>query len=686
MSRAESETSADLQAWMKFETLMVEISTRFVNLSTDQIDREIQEAQRRICECLDLDRSTLWQITDPERGMIRLTHIHQTGGSPPGFRQADGGLAGADGGLAAGSDGSPDTPEWPMLPLQFEGRSVPWLLERVKRGESILVSRLDDLPPEATDDKELLRRYGTRSTAVIPLVVGREFLGAVTFVTLRQERTWPETVVKRLGLIAQTFANAVARMRLERALRESEERMSLAEASADLSLWVWDLPGDSISASDRARALFGAPAEEMLTFSRFLACLHPDDRKNVQEEMERAAREKADFRWESRVLGTDGSVRWVAASGSCRLDSLGQPERMIGVSLDITALKKTQSSLREALSEIERLKDQLQKENLFLRQEAALQHGPGTIVGQSAAIVEVLKQIEQVAPTEATVLIQGETGTGKELIARRIHELSSHRERVMVTVNCAALPATLIESELFGRERGAYTGALTRQIGRFEVADNSTIFLDEIGDLPPEIQTKLLRVIEQGEFNRVGGNKTLHVKARVIAATNRDLVKALREGRFREDLYYRLNVFPISVPPLRERPEDIPLLVWSFVIEIGQSMGRAIDRIPGEDMAALQGYSWPGNVRELRNLVEKAVILATDTTLRIRPSPIFNGAMGSARTLDEVQQEHILRTLKQTGWRVSGPKGAAAILGMNAKTLESRMAKLHIRRPKNPGI
>jgi transcriptional regulator with GAF, ATPase, and Fis domain len=344
----------------------------------------------------------------------------------------------------------------------------------------------------------------------------------------------------------------------------------------------------------------------------------------------------------------------------------------------------TQNSLREAVNEIGRLKDRLEEENLFLRQEAALQHAHGAIIGQSTAMTGVLRQIEQVAPTDATVLIQGETGTGKEMLAHRIHELSCHRDRLMVTVNCAALPATLIESELFGRERGAYTGALTRQMGRFEVADGSTIFLDEIGELPIGLQAKLLRVLQEGEFERVGGNKTLRVKVRIMAATNRDLKTALREGRFREDLFYRLNVFPILVPPLRERPEDIPTLVWSFVREIGQSMGRTIERIPKEDMQALQVYPWPGNVRELRNLVERAIILANGTTLRLRP-PVEDASAGVQR-IDEVQRDHILRILKQTGWRISGPRGAAVILGINAKTLESRMAKLGIRRPNGPEI
>jgi DNA-binding NtrC family response regulator len=304
------------------------------------------------------------------------------------------------------------------------------------------------------------------------------------------------------------------------------------------------------------------------------------------------------------------------------------------------------------------------------------------IVGQSPAIERALLQAEKVAATQATVLIMGETGTGKELLARAIHVRSTRRGRPMVTINCAALPPTLVEGELFGREKGAYTGALTQQAGRFELAHGSTIFLDEIGELPLEIQVKLLRVIQDGQFERLGGTKTQKVDVRIIAATNRDLEKRMQEGSFREDLYYRLNVFPIRMPPLRDRREDIPQLVWSFVKEFGRSMGKPIATIPQRALEALQQYDWPGNIRELRNVVERAMILSHGPTLRIElPSPAQLAPPSEAvddLSLNEVERRHILAVLKKTNWRVSGQHGAARLLGMKPTTLESRMSRLGI--------
>ena len=303
------------------------------------------------------------------------------------------------------------------------------------------------------------------------------------------------------------------------------------------------------------------------------------------------------------------------------------------------------------------------------------------IIGQSDAIREVLAKIEQVAATDSTVMILGETGTGKELIARAIHDDSARRGRPMVKVNCAALPSALVESELFGREKGAYTGALSKQIGRFELADDSTIFLDEIGDLPLELQGKLLRVLQEGEFERLGSPRTVRVDARVIAATNRDLMKAVEEGTFREDLYYRLNVFTIPAPPLRQHPEDIPMLVWAFVRQFGESMAKAIDSIPRPVMQMLQSYHWPGNVRQLRNVIEHAMIISTDNTLRVElPRARDSAATPAATTLQEVEHNHILSVLEKTRWKVSGKGGAAEILGLKPTTLESRMEKLGIRR------
>ena len=293
----------------------------------------------------------------------------------------------------------------------------------------------------------------------------------------------------------------------------------------------------------------------------------------------------------------------------------------------------------------------------------------------------MLSAAEQVAKTDSTVLILGETGTGKELMARAIHKLSLRKDRQMVTLNCAALPATLLESELFGREKGAYTGAMTRQIGRFEIADGSSIFLDEIGEMPLEVQAKLLRVLQEGQFERLGNPQTISVNVRIIASTNRDIARAAADGQFREDLYYRLNVFSITVAPLRDRIEDFPLLVWAFVKEFEKPMGKAIEKIPQKSIEALQQYPWPGNIRELKNVIEHAMIISKDRVLQLNPPAGLSTNLHKNLRLEVVERNHIIDVLNKTSWRVSGRQGAANLLGLKPTTLESRMKKLGITRP-----
>ena len=303
------------------------------------------------------------------------------------------------------------------------------------------------------------------------------------------------------------------------------------------------------------------------------------------------------------------------------------------------------------------------------------------IVGESRAIKKVLMTAERVAKENTCVLITGETGTGKEILARAIHNLSPRKGRSMIRVNCAALPGSLIESELFGREKGAFTGAASRQVGRFETADNSTIFLDEIGDLPLELQAKLLRVLEDGSFERLGSSKTVTVDVRVIAATNHNLAELVKGDMFRRDLYYRLNVFPIVVPPIRERREDIPLLVWAFVEELSQSMGKSIKNIPRKVMDELQGNHWPGNVRELKNVIERGMIMSSGSTLRIDHQQAQDNTVTENMSLEDIEREHIKQVLLSAGWRVTGKNGASRILGLKDSTLRSRMKKLGITRP-----
>jgi PAS domain S-box-containing protein len=353
-----------------------------------------------------------------------------------------------------------------------------------------------------------------------------------------------------------------------------------------------------------------------------------------------------------------------------------------GIAIDITERKLNEDKLREAFEEIKNLKDRLEQENIYLREEIDLQHKHGEIIGKSKAILQMLNQAEQVADTDSTVLILGKTGTGKELLARAIHRMSSRHHRQMITVNCAALPASLIESEMFGREKGAFTGALSGRIGRFEIADGSTIFLDEIGELTPDVQMKLLRVLEEGQFERLGSNKTVKVDVRIIAATNRDLVKAVHDGSFRRDLYYRLNVFPITVPPLSDRTEDIELLAWTFVREYSDRMGKRIESIPRKTMDALKRWHWHGNIRELRNVIEQSMIVTKGTALNVQLPGTIKPTETQNILLEDVERNHIIKILKETDWRVRGRAGAAELLGLKPTTLDARMKKLGIVRPK----
>jgi formate hydrogenlyase transcriptional activator len=349
---------------------------------------------------------------------------------------------------------------------------------------------------------------------------------------------------------------------------------------------------------------------------------------------------------------------------------------------DITEIKQKEFGLKTALEELGELKNYLQNENVYLKDEIRTEHDFNDIIGNSKSCRNMLRQIKQVARSDANVIISGESGTGKELVARAIHDLSNRDERPLVKVNCAALPETLIESELFGHEKGAFTGAVTRNVGRFELADKGTIFLDEVGEIPFGLQAKLLRVLQEGTFERLGSSKTHNVNVRVVAATNRDLARLVREGLFREDLFYRLNVFPITCPPLRERVEDIPVLVGHFIEKYSAQSGAKIEIIPKVIMDNLTSYAWPGNIRELENIVERALIVSRGRQLEMGPwlTSISEVSTDEIVSLEENERRHILEALKKTSWRVSGPSGAAKILNINSQTLVSRIKKLGIKR------
>jgi PAS domain S-box-containing protein len=506
----------------EFERLVADLAARFVSLGPAQLDGAIVDAQRRVGETLDIDRCVLWQLTERDENLV-------------------------------------DTHTWirpglPAAPTALSARELfPYLFSKVIANETVWHDSVDDVPAEP--DRGNLRRFHMKSHAVVPMEVSGRVVGALSFGSLRKERSWTPDVLDRLRLLAAVLAQVLAR-------------------------------------------------------------------------------------------------------------------------------RRSQIDLEYALAEVERLKDQLASENVQLRHEVTALKGPRTVVAESESIQRALAQADLVAGTDSTVLLTGETGCGKVVFAQAIHDASRRGGRPMVRVNCAAIPTALMESELFGRERGAYTGALSRQIGRFELASGTTIFLDEVGDLPLEAQVKLLRILQDRTLERLGGTRPIHVDVRVIAATNRDLQRAVAERTFREDLFYRLNVFPISIPPLRERAPDIPVLVWTFVDEFSKAFNKTIHSISKESLAALKRHAWPGNVRELRNVIERAVIVAQGPVLTIEPFRTDSGAAPARLNLVEVEREHIRDVLDRTRWRVRGVAGAAEILGMKPTTLESRMAKLGILRPK----
>ena len=640
---------SDLEARFRFESMLAELSSRFVNVEPAEVDREIEDAQRRVCECLGLDIAALWQLSPDEPGVLRMTHVYRRFDEPP-------------------------------IPEDFDARVFnPWALGQVFLGKIVTLPNVEKAPAEATTDCETWQYFGIKSVFLFPLSTGGEkAFGALSFHSVETERSWPDEIVQRLQLVSQIFANAVVRKRADAALRESEERLQLAAEAAEVGMWMLDVESRRFWATQGARQIFGYKPDTEITMEVFLESVHASCREPVTETVRRAVEEGREIDIEYRIALPDGSERWVHSRGRMQPASATSPTRLLGASVDVTERKRSENELQRSYEEVKRLRDQLEIENIYLQQEHRLQHGSGRIVGESPAIFKVLEMVEQVAPTETTVLVEGETGAGKDLVAQRIHEVSQRSARPMVKVNCAALPSTLVESELFGHEKGAYTGAVSREPGRFEVANGSTIFLDEIAELPIELQSKLLRVLEEGCFERVGSSRTKKTDVRIIAATNRDLEAEVEAGRFRRDLYFRLAVFPIRVPPLRERRDDVPLLVWAIVQELSPGMKKAVETISRRDMERLQRYGWPGNVRELRNVVERAMILCSGPILRLEPPGSQSADDEAVMSLDEVQRRHILKAVENAGGQIRGAGGAAELLGLKPTTLRSRMQRLGI--------
>ena len=523
-----------------------------------------------------------------------------------------------------------------------------------------------------------------------------------------KERTKEQLLDELEQLRQQIGGNKSAIMRERRIaenLRRSEKRYHTVYNIAPLAFLIWDQDCRVTGWNDQAQKLFGWSEEEVLGRS-FFDFLIPESERAVVEEVVKKLRtgELPSYAVNQNLTkgGENVLCEW---NNEMLYDAEGNVTEVISLALDITekkriedALRKTnadlgqevaeheqtEEELRRALKEIEKLKEQLQADYTYLREEIKLEHNFNEIIGVSDALKYVLFKIEQIAHIDTTVLVLGETGTGKELVARAIHNMSPRKNRPLVKVDCATLPPNLIESELFGHEKGSFTGSQERTIGRFELAHGSTIFLDEIGELPLELQSKLLRVIQDGEFERIGSSSPVKVDVRIIAATNRNLENEIRKGNFRQDLWYRLNVFPITVPPLRQRVEDIPLLVNAFVNKFSKKIGKTIEKVTKDDMSILKNCSWPGNIRELQNVIERAVINTNGSVLcltdKLEVSLDAEQTTNRKKSLKVVEHDCILNVLQQTKWKIEGKNGAAVILGLNPSTLRSRMRNLGIRR------
>ena len=476
-----------------------------------------------------------------------------------------------------------------------------------------------------------------------------------------------------------------ARKQSEEKLRRSEADLLEAQRLSHSGSWRHDLASGAFTVSPEVLRIRGVEsAEPLSTIDRMYSGIHPDDRSRVRETYEAAQMRKGEFDAEYRIVLRDGTIKHLHTIGHPVLNESGDVVEYIGTGMDVTEQRQAQAALQTAFEEIKRLKDRLQDENLALREEIDQASMFEEIVGASAALKSVLSHVSKVAPTDSTVLISGETGTGKELIARAIHKHSRRADRAFVSLNCAATPPSLIASELFGHEKGAFTGAVQQRRGRFELAHSGTIFLDEIGEIPMDTQIVLLRVLQERQIERVGGSRAIPVDVRVVAATNRDLAAAVADGSFRSDLFYRLNVFPIHVPPLRKRREDIPILVEYFVKRFAEKMAKRIRRIEKRTLDLCERYPWPGNIRELQNIVERSVILCGGDTFSIDEAwlsqaplrPEVAGALPSA--LQDQEKELIEAALAKSRGKVAGPSGAAAKLGIPASTLESKIKQLGI--------
>jgi transcriptional regulator with GAF, ATPase, and Fis domain len=694
-----------------FSSLILKISTTFINLPPEKIDDEIEMMFGRVNEFCKFDATVFAEFTDD----LTLKNIHHYA-------------------MAPGVNG---------LRTPIEAERIPWLLAKMARGTSVSFSRSPNALSEiAETDRAFFRKNDIQSLVAIPLKSGTSIRGGLIFISFQRAGEWQAAFMGELEALGDICAAVLG---LKRHIERMADVDRLDRLLSVVSTTYINLPPQDVDKTmqrdlgrlgtllEADRCILYLPDETGFQFRPYLHSGWWPDKDNavVMERNEwinsqKGIRDNFNFLYEKWRAGahfqwTQGDelseagerMKWLHAKLGTK-SHLSIPISVVGKTIgaltvadnhrhrrwpeeiiprlrifgeifaNALARKQSEESLHQAFDEIKQLKRQIESDYTYLREEIKLAHNFEEIIGESSALKAVLRQVENVAPLDTLALILGETGTGKELIARAIHSASSRSHRPMIKINCAVFSASLIESELFGHEKGAFTGAGAQRIGRFELSRGATLFLDEIGDLPLELQAKLLQVLQDGTFERVGGSIQLETDARVIAATNRDLGEEVEKGNFRRDLFHRLNAFPIIIPPLRERSEDIPILVNYFVTKYSKKFGRPFTRVAQKTMGELARYTFPGNIRELENMIERALITSQGGCLQIDVPASDYCQISTApanMNMDEANRRHIVVALKKARWRIQGPRGAAQLLGLKPSTLRYRMRKLGIARP-----
>jgi PAS domain S-box-containing protein len=634
---------------ISFESLLGEISSNLLSIPIESVDAAIESSMKMLVEFFDADRCHLGEFSS-DQSKIEVSYFYTRSGIN-------------------------------IPPINVIGEDyLPFVFGSIKQDEIVDFTSPSELPDYAELDCAEFERLGIKSLLVLPLQIGKEVQFGLSLSTITKHIKWEEETINRIMIVANILAHTIQRKMAHKQILDEKEWSEAVMQGMPQITYVFDLQGRLKRWNKNAEAVLGFSSEEMK--DKFIGELYSkEDMKRVMKVVEKVIEDGQEHQVEYDFINKSGEIV-PFYYGSGKLMEIGGEQYIVGQTVDISEIKKAQEKIASQLEEIKELKNQLEAENIYLRHELKSVIPYGDIIGESDVLKHIFYRVKQVAPLHTTVLLEGETGTGKELFAKDIHKKSTRSNKPLITVNCAALPPSLIESELFGHERGAFTGALQKQIGRFELANGGTLFLDEIGEIPIELQVKLLRVLQEGEFERIGNSKTLKTDVRIIAATNRNLEEEIKSGRFRKDLFYRLSVYPITIAPLRDRPDDIPHLTEHFVKRFNQKFKKNITRIPRKTIEQLKLYDWPGNIRELENIIERAMILSTTSTLKVEKlKSIDKPSHKKFQRLEDYERDYIINVLNHTMWRINGTKGAASILDMHPETLRSRMRKLGIERP-----